>query len=97
MEGIVMLNIFRSLFKGNKNSEKNILLGDRCRAVLVNAPTKLSGHIGEEAIAYYVDSHLFIQNESMGVQRTSKVDYVKQMGDTLYFKTRNSEYVLRTF
>lgn len=92
-----MLNIFRSLFKGNKNSEKNIMLGDRCKAVLVNAPTKLSGHIGEEAIAYYVDSHLFIQNESMGVYRTSKVDHVKQMGDMLYVTTKNSEYALRIF
>lgn len=97
MEGIVMLNIFRSLFKGNKKSEKNILVGDRCKAVLVNAPVKLSGHIGEEAVAYYVDSHLFIQNEAMGVYRTSEVDHVKQMGDTLYFTTRNSEYALRMF
>lgn len=92
-----MLNIFRSLFKGNKKSEKNILVGDRCRAVLVNAPVKLSGHIGEEAVAYYVDSHLFIQNEAMGVYRTSEVGHVKQMGDTLYFTTRNSEYALRIF
>ncbi|RHB41977.1 hypothetical protein DW886_15595 [Enterocloster aldenensis] len=92
-----MLNIFRSLFKGNKISEKNILVGDRCKAVLVNAPVKLSGHIGEEAVAYYVDSHLFIQNEAMGVYRTSEVDHVKQMGDTLYFTTRNSEYALRMF
>lgn len=95
MEEIVMLNFFRNLFKGNKETEKNIFNGDRCKAVLVDAPAKLSRYIGEEAVAYYVDTHLFIQNEAMGVFRTSKVDHVRQMGDTVYFTTKNSEYAIR--
>lgn len=89
-----MLNLLGKLVKGNL--KKDILAGDHCRVVVVNAPEKNSMCIGKEAIAYYLDSRLYLQGKDFGVLRTSTViaDNVTGCKDGVHFITRNSEYVI---
>ncbi|WP_097006558.1 hypothetical protein [Lacrimispora amygdalina] len=93
-----MLDMFKSFVEGISNKkkfEKNIMTGDRCRAVLVNGPQKISKFIGEEVNAYYMDNRLYLQNDEMGVLRTSAVNKINRLGELISFRTEDSEYEIR--
>lgn len=92
MEGFVMLNYFSA----SKKMEKKLSKGERCKAVLVNAPTKFSKYIGKEVKAYIFEDQLFLNCEDH-VIRTSEIENKEPEGDILHVITSNSEYALRVF
>lgn len=78
-----------------EKTKKDIFNGERCRIIIISGPDKVMSQIGKEAIAYYVDGHLFIQNAELGAICTSSVKKIDSEFGHLVFMTRNSKYVIQ--
>lgn len=83
-----------NLFSASNEMEKKLSKGGRCKAVLVNAPTRFSEYIGKEVMAYIFENHLFLNCEDH-VIRTSEIKDKDPDGEIFYVITSNSEYALR--